>query len=77
LVLYIVHFNNKKREYLKDKINELARHSKFMTVKNLYRGINEFMKGYQSRQCYKPEGCGFDSRWVGFFSVYLILPATL
>jgi hypothetical protein len=27
--------------------------------------------------CYKPEGCGFESRWCEFFSIYLILPAAL
>jgi hypothetical protein len=26
---------------------------------------------------YKPEGRGFESRWGGFFSIYLILPAAL
>jgi hypothetical protein len=41
------HFSNKKREYLKDKINELESNNKNIT--NLYRGINEFKKGYQSR----------------------------
>jgi hypothetical protein len=42
------HFRNKKREYLKDKINELESNSKNKTVRDLYRGINKFMKGYQS-----------------------------
>jgi hypothetical protein len=35
------HFRNKKREYLKDKINELATNSK--NIRGLYRGINEFI----------------------------------
>jgi hypothetical protein len=43
------YFRNKKREYLKDKINELARNSKTKNVKDLYRGINEFKKGFQPR----------------------------
>jgi hypothetical protein len=34
------HFRNKKREYLKDKINELATNSKNRNIRNLYRGIN-------------------------------------
>jgi hypothetical protein len=34
------HFRNKKRECLKDKINELATNSKNKTIRNLYRGIN-------------------------------------
>jgi hypothetical protein len=43
------HFRNRKREYLKDKINELATNSKNKNVRDLYRGINEFKKGYQPR----------------------------
>jgi RNA polymerase-interacting CarD/CdnL/TRCF family regulator len=35
---------NKKRKYLKDKINELAKN-----IRDLYRGINEFKRGYQPR----------------------------
>jgi uncharacterized protein (UPF0297 family) len=41
------HFRNKKREYLKDKIKELTRNSKNKNIKDLYRGINEFKRGYQ------------------------------
>jgi hypothetical protein len=43
------HFRNKKREYLKDKINELESNSKNKKKKDLYRGINECKKGYQPR----------------------------
>jgi chemotaxis methyl-accepting protein methylase len=43
------HFRNKKREYLKDKINELARNSKNKNIRDLYRGINEFKRCYQPR----------------------------
>jgi hypothetical protein len=43
------HFRNKKREYLKDKINELAPKSKNNTIRDLYKGINEFKSGYQPR----------------------------
>jgi hypothetical protein len=39
----------KKREYLRDKINELKTDSKYKNIRDLYRGINEFEKGYQSR----------------------------
>jgi hypothetical protein len=45
----IRHFRNKKREYLKDKINELESNSKNKNIRDLYRGINEFKKGYQPR----------------------------
>jgi hypothetical protein len=41
------HFRNKKMEYLKDKINELATNSKNKNIKDLYRGINEFKRGYE------------------------------
>jgi hypothetical protein len=37
----------RKREYLKDKINELESNSK--NIRDLYRGINQFKKGYQPR----------------------------
>jgi hypothetical protein len=42
-------FRNKKREYLKDKINELETNNKNKSIRDLYRGINEFKKGYQPR----------------------------
>jgi hypothetical protein len=35
------HFRNKKRECLKDKINELATKSKNSKIRDLHRGINE------------------------------------
>jgi hypothetical protein len=43
------HFRNNKREYLKGKINELAMNSKKKNIRDLYGGINEFMRGYQPR----------------------------
>jgi hypothetical protein len=43
------HFRNKKREYLKDRINELDSNSKNNDTRAHYRGINEFKKGYQPR----------------------------
>jgi hypothetical protein len=39
----------KKREYLKDKIYELATNIKNKNIRDLYRGINEFKRGYQPR----------------------------
>jgi hypothetical protein len=39
-------FRNKKREYLKDKINELESNSRNKNIRHLYRGINEFKKRY-------------------------------
>jgi hypothetical protein len=43
-------FRNKKNEYLKDKTNELATNSKNKNIIDLYRGINEFKRGYQRRK---------------------------
>jgi hypothetical protein len=40
------HFRNKEREYLKDKINELATNSKNKNIRDLYRGINSFKMDY-------------------------------
>jgi hypothetical protein len=37
----------KKREYLKDKPNELETNNKNKNIRDLYRGINEFKKGYE------------------------------
>jgi hypothetical protein len=39
-------FRNKKREYLKEKINELETNSKDINIRDLYRGINEFKMCY-------------------------------
>jgi hypothetical protein len=43
------YFRNKKKEYLKDKINELATGSKHMIIRDLCRGINDLRRGYQPR----------------------------
>ena len=40
---------NKKKGYLKAKIEELENNSKIKNIKDLYRGINDFKKGYQPR----------------------------
>jgi hypothetical protein len=42
------HFR-KNWEYLKDKVDELAPDSKNKNIRNLYRGINDFMRGPQAR----------------------------
>jgi len=43
------HFRNKEKAYLKAKIEELETNSKVNNVRDLYRGINYFKKGYQLR----------------------------
>jgi hypothetical protein len=42
-----IHFRNGKKEYLREKIDNLATKSKNNT-KDLYRGINGFKRGYES-----------------------------
>jgi hypothetical protein len=42
-------FRNKRRECLKGKINELETNNKNKNIRDLYRGINEFKKGYRPR----------------------------
>jgi hypothetical protein len=72
-------FRNKKKEYLKGKINELETNSKTKNIRDLYRGINEFKKGCQPRSnLVKDENGGLlaDSntilnRWKGYFSQLL------
>jgi len=43
------HFRNKKKACLRDKFEELKTNSKIKNIWNLYRGINDFKKGYQPR----------------------------
>jgi hypothetical protein len=43
------HLRDKKKAYLKVKIEELETNSKIKNVRGLYRGINNFKKRYQPR----------------------------
>jgi len=43
------HFRNKKKAYLRAKIEELETNSKFNNIRDLYKGINDFKKRYQPR----------------------------
>jgi flagellar basal body rod protein FlgC len=73
------YFRNKKREFLKDKSNELATNSKNKNIRDLYKDINEFKRGYQPRNnLVKDENCDLlaDShnilnRWKNYFSQLL------
>jgi hypothetical protein len=40
------HFGNKKREYLKDKINVLATNNNKKNIRNLYREVRGFKRDY-------------------------------
>ena len=43
------HFRNKKKAHLKAIMEELETNSKLKNIRDLYRGINDFKKGYQPR----------------------------
>jgi hypothetical protein len=43
------HSRNKKNKYSKTKIDELENSSKIKNIRYLYRGINDFQKGYRPR----------------------------
>ena len=43
------HFRKKKKAYLRNKIEELETNSMIQNIRDLYRGINYFKKGYQPR----------------------------
>jgi len=43
------HFRNKKKDYLRAKIEELEANSKIHNIRDFYRGINDFKKGYKPR----------------------------
>jgi hypothetical protein len=42
-------FSGKKKAYLKYKIVKLETNIKIKNIRDLYRGINDFKKGYQHR----------------------------
>jgi hypothetical protein len=43
------YLRKKKRDYLKDEVNEFATNSKNKNIRIVYRGITEFKRGYQPR----------------------------
>jgi Holliday junction resolvase-like predicted endonuclease len=45
----IRHFRNKEREYLKGKITDIELNCKNKNIRDLYRTITEFKKGYQPK----------------------------
>jgi hypothetical protein len=68
-----------KRAYLKAKIEELETNSKIKNIRDLYRGINDFNRGYQHRTNIVKDDKGdlvADShsilaRWRNYFSQVL------
>jgi len=73
------HFRNIKKAYQKAKIEELETSSKIKNIRDLYRGINDFKKGYQPRTNIVKDDKGdlvADSqsilaRWRNYFSQLL------
>ena len=70
------HFRNKKKAYLRAKIEELETNNKIQNIRDLYRGISDFKKGYQPR-CYivkdekgdlVADSHGILARWRKYFS---------
>jgi hypothetical protein len=45
----VEHLGKRKKGYLKGKINELEANNENKNIRDLYRGINAFRKGYQPR----------------------------
>ena len=43
------HFRNKKKAYVRAKIEELETNNKIQNIRDLYRGFNDFKKGYQPK----------------------------
>ena len=43
------HFRNKKKAYMRAKIEELETNCKINNIRHLYRGINDMKNGYQPR----------------------------
>ena len=69
-------FQNKKKAYLKAKIEKLETNSKINNVRDLYRGINDFKKGYQPNTIrvkdekgdLVADSHGIMARWRNYFS---------
>jgi len=67
------HFRNKKKAYLRAKIEKLETNSKNQNIRDLYRGNNDFKKGYQPR-CEDEKGDvvadshSIVARWRNYFS---------
>ena len=43
------HFRNKKKAYLRAKIEEIETNSNIKKIRDMYRGVSDFKKGYQPR----------------------------
>jgi hypothetical protein len=78
------HFRNKKKAYIKAKIEELEANSKINNIRDLYRGINDFKKGYQPTTFIVKDEKGdlvadshsIMTRWRNYFSQLLNVHGT-
>jgi hypothetical protein len=64
------YFRNKKRECLKDKINELAMNSKNKSIRDLYRGTHEFKREDENGDLLA-DSHSILNRWKNYFSQLL------
>jgi len=70
------YFRNKTKAYLRAKIEEFETDSKIQNIRDLYRGISDFKKGYQPRCNIVKDEKGdlvadshsFVARWRNYFS---------
>jgi hypothetical protein len=70
---------NKKKAYLKPTFKELETNSKIINIRDLYRGISDFKKGYQARTIIAKDEKGdlvadshsIMARWRNYFSQLL------
>jgi len=70
------HFSNKKKAYLRAKFEELETNNKIQNIRDFYRGISDFKKGYHPRcNIVKDEkgdlvadSHGIVSKWRNYFS---------
>jgi hypothetical protein len=73
------HFRNKSKAHLKAKIKNFENKSKIKNIRDLYRGINDFKKGYQPRTTIVKEetgdlvtdSCKILGSWRDYFSKLL------
>ena len=71
------HFRNKKKAYLKAKIEEIETNSKLKNIRDLYRGLDDFKKGYHPRTNIVKDEKGdlladsysIVSKWRNYFSL--------
>ena len=64
----------KNKEYLKAKTDELEINNKIKIIRDLYRGMNDFKKGYQTRTNTVKDEKG---DWLHTFTVFWLGGGTI